>query len=103
VYSLTFAQELPELVGASRSQGTSRGVSEASSVQELAMGGPARTRYSTQEDELLLQLKGAGLSWDEISEHFPERSKGTLQVRYSTKLKPRLEKSNNAGKRRRSA
>lgn len=53
-------------------------------------------------DKLLLQLKGEGLSWDEISDYFRERSNGTLQVRYCTKLKPRPEKSKNTRKRRRS-
>ena len=101
VYSLTFSQEpLPDLDGASRTHGNPGGVSAPLPVQELARSGPVRTRFSTEEDELLLQLKGDGLSWDEISEHF-ERSKGTLQVHYSTKLKPRSEKSNNTRKRRR--
>ncbi|PVH69524.1 hypothetical protein DL98DRAFT_438906 [Cadophora sp. DSE1049] len=58
------------------------------------MSRPVRnSRFSSQDDELLLQLKGEGLSWDEISDRFPERSKGTLQVHYSTKLKPRSETS----------
>jgi hypothetical protein len=65
---------------------------------------PAKNlRFSHEDDILLLRLKGEeGLSWDEISERFPERSKGTLQVHYSTKLKPRSEAAKNAKKRRRS-
>jgi hypothetical protein len=61
-----------------------------------------KSRFSSKEDDLLLQRKEEGLSWDEISEHFSKRTKGTLQVHYSTKLKPRLETSNNIKKRRRS-
>jgi hypothetical protein len=112
VYCLTFSQELlPEPSGTLQSQGLTRGVSsssdrrdsERSLVQERSMSRPVRnSRFSPQDDELLLQLKGEGLSWDEISDRFPERSKGALQVHYSTKLKPRSETSKNTRKRRRS-
>jgi len=112
VYCLTFSQELlQEPGGTSQRQGIPRSVSssrdrrdsERLPVQERAMSRPARnSRFSSQDDKLLLQLKGEGLSWDEISDRFPERSKGTLQVHYSTKLKPRSETSKNAKKRRRS-
>jgi hypothetical protein len=60
-----------------------------------------KPRFSSEEDDHLLQKKGEGLSWDEISEHFPERTKGTLQVHSSTKLKPRSETSKNTKKPRR--
>jgi hypothetical protein len=111
VYCLTFSQELlPEPGGTLQRQGIPRIVSSSRAkrdperlpVQERAMSRPVRTRFSSEEDELLLQLKGEGLSWDEISDHFPERSNGSLQVRYSTKLKPRSEKPKNTRKRRRS-
>jgi hypothetical protein len=112
VYCLTFSQELlAEPGGTSQRQGIPRSVSssidrrdsERLSVQERTMCRPVRnSRFSSQEDKLLLQLKEEGLSWDEISDRFPERSKGTLQVHYSTKLKPRSEKSKNTRKRRRS-
>jgi WD40 repeat protein len=46
--------------------------------------------YTTQEDELLVQLKEVEqLPWSEIIQHFPGRSYGSIQVRYSTKLKGR--------------
>ncbi|KAK1634180.1 hypothetical protein BDP81DRAFT_66640 [Colletotrichum phormii] len=51
----------------------------------------SRCPFSEQENELLIQLKGQGLSWREIhnsfSSSFPGRSLGTLQVHFSTKLK----------------
>lgn len=51
----------------------------------------SRGPFSEQENELLIQLKGRGLSWREIhssfSSSFPGRSLGTLQVHFSTKLK----------------
>lgn len=76
--------------------------SERSPMQEQAMNRPVKNpRFSSEDDSLLLQLKGEGLSWDEISDRFPERSKGTLQVHYSTKLKRRSETSKTMRKRRR--
>ncbi|KAI9148642.1 hypothetical protein HJFPF1_10683 [Paramyrothecium foliicola] len=49
--------------------------------------------YSPEEDSLLIALKDQGLSWKDIHvEHgkqFPKRAKGSLQVRYCTKLKHR--------------
>jgi hypothetical protein len=72
-------------------------------VEGRDVSGPVRNlRFSPEEDELLLQSKGQNSSWDEILEHFPEMIKGTLQVHYSTKLKPRSEPSKNTKKRRRS-
>lgn len=112
MYCLTFSQDLlPEPRGTSQRQGIARSVSSNSdrrdserlSVQEQAVSIPARkVKFSREDDKLLLQLKEDGLSWDEISDRFPERSKGTLQVHYSTKLKPRSETSKNTEKRRRS-
>jgi hypothetical protein len=112
VYCLTFSQEsLPEPSRTLRKQGSTRGVSRGSDirdsnrlpVQARAVSRPARnSRFSAKEDDLLMQQKGEGLSWDEISMLFPERSKGTLQVHYSTKLKHRLETTKNTRKHRRS-
>lgn len=52
--------------------------------------GTKGTEFSADEDELLISLKeNDGLSWSEIAKHFPGRTKGSLQVRYSTKLKTR--------------
>lgn len=111
VYCLTFSQELLQEPGeTSQKQGIPRSVSnsrdrgdsERLSVHGRAVSKSARnSRFSSEEDELLLQLKEEGLSWDEISDCFAERSKGTLQVHYSTKLKPRSETSKNTKKRRR--
>jgi len=111
VYCLTFSQELlQEPGGTSQRQGIPGSFSSSRDrrdsgrlpVQERDMNRPVRnSRFSSEDDNLLLQLKGKGLPWDEISDHFPGRSKGTLQVHYSTKLKPRSETSKNAKKRRR--
>jgi hypothetical protein len=121
IYCLTFSQEvILESGGTSQRQprslssSSNRRDSEQLSVQEGAIGRPVKnSQFSTQEDDLLRQLKGEGFSWDEIkyrfsdrfherSEGYHERSKGSLQVRYSTKLKHRSETIKKTTKRRRS-
>lgn len=47
--------------------------------------------FSPSEDELIASLKEKeNLSWSEIAMRFPERTKGSLQVRYCTGLKHRM-------------
>ncbi|CAI7622836.1 unnamed protein product [Penicillium pancosmium] len=47
-------------------------------------------RIMSKDDELLIELKEKrGLTWKQIGEYFPKRSVGSLQVRYSTRLKSR--------------
>ena len=64
-------------------------------MQERVVSRPSRhSTYSEDDDELLIQLKEKDkLPWDEIAEYFPERTKGTLQVHYCTKLKNRSQTS----------
>jgi hypothetical protein len=50
--------------------------------------GAHASRFLPAEDELLIELKEKqSLPWNRIVKHFPGRTKGALQVRYSTKLK----------------
>jgi Myb-like DNA-binding domain len=49
-----------------------------------------RPRFKEEEDAKLVDLKERrGWSWEDIQRAFPRRSTGSLQVRYSTKLKER--------------
>jgi hypothetical protein len=49
-----------------------------------------RPRFAEEEDAKLVDLKERrGWSWEDIQSAFPGRSTGSLQVRYSTKLKER--------------
>jgi hypothetical protein len=72
-------------------------------LQKRAMSGPARySTFSEEDDKLLIKLKEEDeLPWAEIAEYFPERSKGTLQVHYCTKLKRRSETAKKSKKRKR--
>ena len=57
-----------------------------------ARGNRRRARFTREEDDLLVELKEQSarkLSWREIQRHFPNRTIGSLQVRYSTQLKCR--------------
>ncbi|KAK3615038.1 hypothetical protein LTR56_026847 [Elasticomyces elasticus] len=47
-----------------------------------------KLKFTTEDDALLIELKKTrNLTWKQISNFFPGRSPGTLQVRYCTKLK----------------
>ncbi|KAJ5161363.1 hypothetical protein N7492_006755 [Penicillium capsulatum] len=69
-------------------------ICEDGDVWSGSTNGP-RTGISKQTslskgDQLLIQLKEQQkLSWNEIAKHFPGKSRGSLQVRYSTRLKRR--------------
>ena len=82
---MSFSKEsLPQPGGTYVSKSGDKRDSERSHLQKHATSGPGRrSKFSPEEDELLVQLKeGARLLWDEIADQFPERSKGPLQVRY---------------------
>jgi len=46
-----------------------------------------RAPWTPEEDAKVLDMKKEGCSWADIHAALPGRSKGTIQVRYSTKLK----------------
>ncbi|PPJ49794.1 hypothetical protein CBER1_03320 [Cercospora berteroae] len=57
-------------------------------VTDSASSSQAGRPWTIEEEMLLKRLKEVeGLSWAEIEHHFPGRSRGTLNVRYYTKLK----------------
>ncbi|KKZ66230.1 hypothetical protein EMCG_08047 [[Emmonsia] crescens] len=84
-YTITFChEETGRLLSANANGLSSLGREERPSV---ATG--IRVPFTSEDDALLKELKEGGEPWDEITERFPGRSKATLQVRYSTKLKHR--------------
>jgi len=46
-----------------------------------------RAPWTPEEDVTLLKMRNEGCSWEDIHAALPHRSKGTIQVRYSKKLK----------------
>jgi hypothetical protein len=46
-----------------------------------------RAPWTPEEDATLLKMRNEGCSWEDIHAALPHRSKGTIQVRYSAKLK----------------
>lgn len=46
-----------------------------------------RSPWTPEEDATVLKMKKDGYSWEEIHAALPHRTKATIQVRYSTKLK----------------
>jgi hypothetical protein len=52
-----------------------------------------KLKFTPEDDQLLIQLKeNKNLTWKQISDFFPGRTSGTLQVRYCTKLKAKSTK-----------
>ena len=108
MYCLKFSQEeLPfslEIGQAQSISSTSSGVKDRERLTSRKRIGsrPGRhSTYSEDDDKLLIRLKEKyKLPWDKITEHFPERTKGTLQVHYCTKLKNRSQTSKHKKRKR---
>ncbi|KAK4119396.1 hypothetical protein N657DRAFT_637326 [Parathielavia appendiculata] len=66
---------------------------EKSAVQPTSTSTSKRAGYTAEEDAKIHQLKEQGLSWLEITEHFPGRTPGAIRVRYHNKLKPTSSRS----------
>jgi hypothetical protein len=47
----------------------------------------SRSKWTLEEDETVCRMKQDSCSWAEIQRALPHRSQGSIQVRYSTKLK----------------
>ena len=61
-------------------------LSPASSIKSLGLEPKIFKRaqkWTTEEEELLLELRSQELSWNEIKKYFPERSWNALTLRYS--------------------
>jgi hypothetical protein len=57
--------------------------------------------YSSEENARLVRLRETeGISWTEIAKHFPGRNASSLQVHYSTKLRPKTTSRFNKRQRR---
>ncbi|KAJ5178954.1 hypothetical protein N7492_002164 [Penicillium capsulatum] len=98
VYSVTFEEQREHTCynGLNRTPTNSEDKSIHPYI-EAKRGSPKRPRAGilnrrslSKDDQLLIELKEQQqLPWSKIAEHFPGRSKGSLQVRYSTRLKNR--------------
>ncbi|KAJ5651561.1 uncharacterized protein N7484_005284 [Penicillium longicatenatum] len=96
VYSVTFEEQVEHIcVNGVPDRAQARRANEDSHSHEKPRRQASRsTRSISEADRLLIELKEQqGLSWKEIAKRFPGRSQGSLQVRYSTRLKRRNEGS----------
>ena len=95
VYCLTFSQELlPRPQHQGQRQDSTPDLEKPQSValdsgmcRAPLQRQTGRRPWTREEDAKLGKMKKKGHSWEEIHAALPHRSKGTLQVRYSTKLK----------------
>lgn len=91
VYCLTFSQLLPRPQHQGQRQDSTPDLEKSQSITPDS-GAPlqrqtVRRPWTREEDTKLGMMKKKGYSWEEIHAALPHRSKGTLQVRYSTKVK----------------
>jgi hypothetical protein len=66
--------------------------SQTTPIRGAARQGRRGAGFLRAEEDLLVELKERRepkLSWREIKRHFPNRTTGSLQVHYSTRLKGR--------------
>jgi hypothetical protein len=68
-------------------------------VQGRGTAGRGRYKFKDKDDKKIIQWKEEGKSWDEIAKLFQGSTKQSLQVRYSTKLKHRMETPKRGSKR----
>ena len=95
VYCLTFSQELlPRPPHQKQRQDSTPDLENPQSValnsgmcRAPLQRQTVRHPWTREEDAKLGMMKKKGHSWEEIHAALPHRSKGTLQVRYSTKLR----------------
>ncbi|PKX96261.1 uncharacterized protein P174DRAFT_509554 [Aspergillus novofumigatus IBT 16806] len=98
VYSFTFEEDTrTDLLLSNKSrrspsqdqdEGRQSGFKACSTSKSSGCTTDRRVAVLSKEDKLLMKLKQKDhLPWSEIVKHFPGRTKGSLQVRYSTKLK----------------
>ena len=100
VYSFTFEEQREQSCSNEWTKGpraSDKEVHEESSKKSKARK-PKANNASTgaqvlsEDDRRLIELKEKrDMSWNQIAQHFPGRSKGALQVRYCTRLKNRTE------------
>jgi hypothetical protein len=66
-------------------------VKRAASQTPLAEESPAKktTKWTQEEDELTVELRGAGMKWEDISKRIPGRSAISCRLRYQNYLEKR--------------
>jgi hypothetical protein len=96
VYYLTFSQSLlPHCLkrkqnDAGRSlRSTSHERAASSLAQPPGQGVRRKYRFKEEDDNKIIRMREEGKSWDEIAKEVPGSTKGSIQVRFSTKLKDR--------------
>lgn len=102
LYSFTFEEERSNTCPHGRDKASALGQNKVDtryskhnkSKRSRVSNTTARTSYSSEDDQKLIDLKeNKNLPWNRIAEHFPGRSKGSLQVHYCTQLKGRPDDS----------
>jgi hypothetical protein len=82
-------QQIDEFEERCRAQSKPKNKATSHSKNRATASRPQMKRppWTPEEDAMVLKMKRDGCSWGEIHAALPHRSKGTIQVHYSTKLK----------------
>ncbi|KAF2174929.1 hypothetical protein K469DRAFT_612754 [Zopfia rhizophila CBS 207.26] len=84
----TVALGIPSDGKTSTSRATVHGArSQPKTLSTTKEAEPKGGKWTPEEDETVRSMRENGHSWDEIHGALPHRTKATIQVRYSTKLK----------------
>lgn len=78
----------PPLLGIIPAQARKRGADGAQPVESPAK---KQTKWSPEEDKLIVELRGKGMKWEDIAEQVPGRSTLACRLRYQNYLERRAE------------
>lgn len=80
-------QDLPGSNESSLTQKRERNVSETSLAEESPAKKPLK--WTPEEDNCIIELRGQGMKWDDIAERLPGRSPTSCRLRYQNYLEKR--------------
>lgn len=67
------------------------GIKRSATMSELASEQPAKkqSKWSAEEDEKIIELRGQKMKWEDISQHLPGRSAISCRLHYQNYLEKR--------------
>lgn len=80
-------QDLPGSNESSLTQKRERNVSEIPLAEESPAKKPLK--WTPEEDNLIIDLRGQGVKWDDIAKRLPDRSSTSCRLRYQNYLEKR--------------
>jgi hypothetical protein len=87
------AMPLPPVTGIMTGQPSATGAGAKRSLSSLGNEPPAKkqSKWSPEEDALIIELRGRGMKWEDISKRLPGRSAISCRLHYQNYLERRSE------------